>query len=115
MKRNVWFFAGFLIVALILAGGISSFASSSPDGLDAATLKGCETVRTDAGEELTGDCIAQHAKEHPLEQGPLAGYAVDGDDSYTGLAGVVGVVATLAVAGGLFWVLRRRSHTRSDA
>jgi cobalt/nickel transport protein len=34
---------------------------------------------------------------------------VSGDSRFTGVAGVVGVVATLAVAGGLFWVLRRRS------
>jgi cobalt/nickel transport protein len=108
-KRRGLFFAGFAIVALVFAGALSYFADSDPDGLDTATLEGCEVVETDAGEELVGDCVARSAEDHDLAASPLADYAVDGDDRFTGVAGVLGVVVTLVVAGGLFWVLRRRS------
>lgn len=104
------FFAGFALVALVIAGALSYFADADPDGLDTATLEGCEVVETDAGEELTGDCIARNAGEHQLAGSPLADYTVGGDDRFTGLAGIVGVVGTLIVAGGLFWLLRKRSE-----
>jgi cobalt/nickel transport protein len=110
-KRLLWFFAGFAALALILAGVASYFASSDPDGLDSATQQGCQVVQTDAGEQLEGNCIAQSAEDHALAEGPLADYAVDGDDRLTGIAGVIGVIATLVVAFGLFTLLRKRSKT----
>jgi len=103
------FLVGFAIVALVIAGALSYLADSDPDGLDTATLEGCEVVETETGEELVGDCIARGAQDHDLAASPLADYAVDGDDRFTGLAGVLGVVVTLVVAGGLFWLLRKRS------
>jgi cobalt/nickel transport protein len=107
MKR--WhFLAGFALVALICAGVLSYFADSAPDGLDSATLKGCQVVRSDQGEHLTGDCIAQRSGDHHLKDSPLAGYTVGGDSRFTGVAGVLGVLATAVLAGGLFWLLRRR-------
>jgi len=112
MRRHWKFFAGFALVALICAGVLSYFADSDPDGLDSATLKGCEVVQTDHGEELTGSCIAQRAGEHHLSDSPLADYAVGGDDRFTGVAGVLGVLATAVLAGGLFWLLRRRPRDR---
>jgi cobalt/nickel transport protein len=36
---------------------------------------------------------------------------VGGGQNSVGAAGVIGVVVTLAVAGGLFWLLRRRGGT----
>jgi cobalt/nickel transport protein len=102
---------GFLLVALLLAGVVSYAASSSPDGLDAVTQSGCEAVRTGGGEQLQGSCIAQNADEHATADSPLADYAVGGNDALTGVAGVVGVIATLLVAGGLFWLLRRGRTT----
>jgi len=113
VKRTWLFFAGFALVALVVAGALSYFADSNPDGLDSATLEGCEVVETDQGEELTGSCIAQNAEEHGMADSPLADYAVDGDDTFTGVAGVLGVLATFVVAGGLFWLLRPRSRTKS--
>jgi len=113
MKRTWVFFAGFALVALVIAGALSYFADSNPDGLDSATLEGCEVVETDGGEELRGDCIAQRAKDHDLADGPLADYAVGGDDRFTGVAGVVGVLATLVVSGGLFWLLRTRTKSKT--
>jgi cobalt/nickel transport protein len=113
-KNRTWvFFAGFALVALIIAGALSYFADSDPDGLDTATLEGCEVVETDAGEELVGDCIAQRSGDHPLADSPLADYAVGGDDRFTGVAGILGVLATLAVSMGLFWLLRKRNKTKT--
>jgi cobalt/nickel transport protein len=113
-KKTWVFFAAFALVALVFAGVFSYFADSDPDGLDSATLEGCEVVETSAGEELRGDCIAKNAKDHDLADSPLADYAVGGDDRFTGVAGVVGVVGTLVVAGGLFWVLRRRPAEKDE-
>lgn len=113
-RRRGLFFAGFALVALVIAGALSYFADSDPDGLDTATLEGCEVVETDAGEELVGDCIARGAQDHQLAASPLADYAVGGDDRFTGVAGVLGVVATLVIAGGLFWLLRKRSSPNRE-
>ena len=115
-KKLGWFLAGGLLVALILAGVVSNFASGNPDGLDAATLQGCTT---DADGNITGGtCAAQKAQDHELKDGPLADYGVKGlDNPYlsTGVAGVVGVLLTFAVGAGLFWLLRRRSPEKANA
>lgn len=103
---NRAFLLGFLIVALVVAGGVSYLASSSPDGLDHTLLQGCE--ESDAG--LSGQCVAQNATDHDLADGPLADYAVAGEDGTTGVAGVIGALLTLIVATGLFWLLRRRGR-----
>jgi cobalt/nickel transport protein len=109
-SRSAVFYGGFLVVALLLAGLVSYLADPNPDGLDAVTRQGCTTVEVDGQEQLQGDCIAQREAPHATEGSPLAGYAVGGDDALTGVAGVIGVLATLLVAGGLFWLLRRRSR-----
>ncbi|MCF3176517.1 energy-coupling factor ABC transporter permease [Streptomyces sioyaensis] len=96
--RRVWL-AG-LAAALVCAGGLSYYASASPDGL--------EKVAQDQG-------IAAKAKDHAAKDSPLADYSVkDITDPRLagGLAGVIGVGATLAAGTGVFVVLRRR---RSDA
>jgi cobalt/nickel transport protein len=102
------FFVGFLVVALLIAGGLSYFASGDPDGLDTVARNGCETVKTAGGEQLNGECIARNATDHATAGGPLADYRIFGGDGTVGPAGIVGVLVTLAVAGGLFWLLRRR-------
>ncbi|MFI1620232.1 energy-coupling factor ABC transporter permease [Streptomyces lydicus] len=94
--RRVWL-AG-LAAALVCAGGISYYASASPDGL--------EKVAHDQG-------IDAKARDHAAKDSPLADYSVkDITDPRLsgGLAGVIGVGATLAVGTGVFVVLRRRRN-----
>jgi hypothetical protein len=96
--------AGGLLVALLLALVVSPYASSSPDGL--------EKVAADNG-------FAERAEDHALADGPLAGYETKGVGSQklsTGLAGVIGVAATFALAMVLILVLkagRRRAEARA--
>jgi cobalt/nickel transport protein len=99
------FLLAFGLVALLVAGAVSYLASSAPDGLDAVTRQGCTATE---GGQLTGDCIAQDARSQPLAGGPLADYTIGGNRGLSGLAGVLGVAATLVLAGGLFRVLRQR-------
>ena len=106
MKR---FLIGFAVVAVLVAGLVSYLASGDPDGLDAATRHGCEVIETEAGGSLSGECAARSTEDHALADGPLADYTVGGNDGLTGVAGVVGVIVTAGLAGGLFWLLRRRT------
>jgi cobalt/nickel transport protein len=102
------FYLGFLVVALLLAGVVSYLAYPHPDGLDTVARQGCEATEVNGAEQLTGTCIAQHATEPATAGSPLADYALQGNSAFTGAAGIVGVLVTLAVAGALFWLLRRR-------
>lgn len=95
MTRQRTFLAIGLLVCLLLAGVVSGFASSSPDGL--------EKVAEDKA-------FIGTAQEHGLAGSPVADYSLAGvanERLSGGLAGVVGVVVTLAIGGGLFLVLRR--------
>ncbi|OPF72950.1 cobalt ABC transporter [Streptomyces antioxidans] len=95
--RRVWW-AG-LAAALLCAGVVSFYASASPDGL--------EKVAHDKG-------IDQNEEDHAAKDSPLADYGVkDITDARLsgGLAGVIGVGATLAVGSGVFIVVRRRRAT----
>jgi cobalt/nickel transport protein len=108
-RRLGWFIAGGLLVALLLAGVASSFASSSPDGLEATAREGCTF---NADDEITGGtCMLQQEREHQLSDSPLADYGFRGignEQLSTGLSGIVGVVLTFAIGGSLFWLVRRR-------
>ena len=91
------FLIGGLLVAVVLAGIVSFYASAKPDGL--------EKVAADKG-------INAKEGRHHLEDSPLGGYGVRGVDDRRlsgGLAGVIGVGVTLALGGGLFWLVRRRA------
>jgi cobalt/nickel transport protein len=106
--RARWrFWVGFAVVTLVIAGGLSSLASSSPDGLDSATLQGCQIVEAPQGEQLHGECIAQHAETHALAHSPLADYTLGGRDGTHGVAGIAGVAVTVLVAFGAFWLIAR--------
>ncbi|MGZ5415568.1 MAG: PDGLE domain-containing protein [Nocardioides sp.] len=88
-----------VLVALLLAGVASYYASSDPDGLN--------RVAEDQG-------IAQTEREHQAGDGPLAGYetkGVDDDRLSVLVAGVTGSLVVLALFGGLTLVLRRRADS----
>jgi cobalt/nickel transport protein len=91
--RTFWFVGLFL--ALLIAGVGSWYASSAPDGLEWSA-------------EQSG--FLETAQHSPTADSPLADYAVNGEEGRLsgGVAGVLGVVVTLAVAGGLTLVVRRR-------
>ena len=114
MSRRLFVVTG-LLVAFLLAGVVSSFASASPDGLDRTALDGCTVDAT--GEITGGTCMAQKEQEHQLGGSPLADYGIRGIDNEhlaTGLSGVLGVALTFAVGGGLFWLVRRRKPVSSS-
>jgi cobalt/nickel transport protein len=95
-KQSKVIIVGF-VLSLFLAGVVSNYASSSPDGL--------EKVAEDIG-------FLENAKEHTNSDGLLADYGVKGVENErlsTGAAGVIGVLATAGVSTGLFLVLRRKS------
>ncbi len=92
--RAVWLTG--LAASLVLAGVVSFYASASPDGL--------EKVAADKG-------IDAKAEAHAAADSPLADYGVEGitDGRLSGgLAGVIGVGATIAAGTGVFWAVRRR-------
>ena len=106
------FLLGFLLAALVIAGGLSYLASPDPDGLDSVALHGCTVNETAGGEQLDGTCIAQNATESHTAGSPLADYAVGGREGTTGLAGIAGVLVTALVAGLLFRLLSRSGRRR---
>jgi cobalt/nickel transport protein len=91
-----------LLVALVLAGVVSYYASNHPDGLNyvAGRIGFLSTERP-----------------HASDGSPFAGYSTRGVGNARlsgGLAGVVGVLVVGLAGGGLAWLLRRRGHGPSE-
>ena len=85
-----------LLISVLLAGGASFYANSNPDGL--------EKVAQDIG-------FIDTAKDNVNSEATLADYGVKGIENErlsVGVAGLIGVVATGAISGGLFLLLRRK-------
>nr|WP_223189085.1 energy-coupling factor ABC transporter permease [Streptomyces sp. TRM68416] len=98
-RRALWITG--LVTSLVLAGVVSFYASSNPDGL--------EKVASDQG-------IDKKAEEHAYADSPLADYGVkDVEDARLsgGLAGVIGVGVTVVAGSAVFWAVRRR-RTHDD-
>ncbi|MEU9671006.1 energy-coupling factor ABC transporter permease [Streptomyces bobili] len=96
-RRTLWVTG--LVTSLVLAGFVSFYASSSPDGL--------EKVAADKG-------IDKKTEEHAVSDSPLADYGVkDVTDARLsgGLAGVIGVGVTVVAGSTVFWAVRRRRST----
>lgn len=88
------------LVSLFLAGVVSFYASSHPDGL--------EFVAAEKG-------FLSSAGSHASDDSPFAGYATRGVENARlsgGIAGVAGATLVFVLAGGLFLAVRRRD--RSD-
>ena len=97
------FFLVFLLAALLIGGVVSFYASGHPDGL--------EYVARSTG-------FVDTAKHSASAGSPLADYGVAGVRNprlSSGLAGIIGVLVTLLLAGGLFWILRRRTGSDPEA
>ena len=91
-----------VLVALVVAGGVSLFASSHPDGLEYV-----------AGQ--TG--FGEKARDSAAAGSPLSDYQVKGVDDTRlsgGLAGVVGALVVLLLAGGLGYAVRRRGSADAE-
>ncbi len=88
-----------ILVSLFLAGVVSFYASSHPDGLvSVAGQKG----------------FLHSGGSHAGDGSPFAGYATRGVDNARlsgGIAGVVGATLVFALAGGLFLAVRRRDRS----
>jgi hypothetical protein len=94
--------AAFFVTALVLAGVASFYASASPDGL--------ERVAEDTG-------FLDTAEDHAASDGPLADYRTDGVDHRRlsgGVAGVVGSLVVLLLAGGVAYGVRRRPDASAE-
>lgn len=103
------FLLGGLIVALLIAGVGSYYASAHPDGLEYVA-------------EQTG--FIDSAEDSATADSPFADYATKGIDNARlggGLAGIVGCLIVLVLTTGVAFALRRRrtsdsaSATTSDA
>ena len=91
-------FGAGIVTAMLLVVFVAPFANPNPDGL--------ERVAADNGVDAA-------VTDHDLAGSPLADYGVDGVDNAmfgTGLAGLAGIAATLTVAAGIVWIVRRRRN-----
>ena len=98
MDKNKKFLAAGFLVSIFLAGVVSFYASSDPDGL--------EKVAEDIG-------FIETAKDHTYADGVLADYGVKGienERASVGVAGVIGVIGTAVVAGLLFTFISRKPN-----
>lgn len=99
-NRFSWFIVSGIAVALVLAFGVSRFASSAPDGLERVAAD----KALDSGE-----------RAHDFAEGPFADYSTRGVGDpglSTGVAGVIGVFVTFALAGGLVWITSRATRRK---
>lgn len=88
-----------VVIALLLAGVVSFYASASPDGL------------THVAETLG---FSSSEKAHHTAGSPFAGYEMSGVSDTRGskgLAGVVGVIAVGLVMAAVIWLVRRSSRS----
>jgi cobalt/nickel transport protein len=93
MSRRTWLFAGAALgLSLLVAGVLSPFASSSPDGL--------ERVALDKGFSEKGEA------EAAWKWSPLAGYEIHGFASQRLAGACAGVLGTTLVFGAAYAVAR---------
>ena len=95
MKQKTFLISGF-VASLFIAGVVSFYASSTPDGL--------EKVAEDIG-------FIETAKENTNSDVIFSDYGVQGVENErlsVGVAGVIGVIASGAISTGIFFLIRRK-------
>lgn len=101
MSRRA-FYVTALLLALVIAGFGSYYASAHPDGLEHVA-------------EQTG--FIDSAEEPGTADSPLADYRTEGvgDERLSGgLAGVIGVLVVLVLMGGIVLAVRRRAPSETS-
>ena len=95
LNNRKFYIAGF-IVSLFLAGVVSFYASSSPDGLEkvAEEIGFIETAKDNAN---AGVVLSDYGTK-----------GVDNERASVGIAGVIGVLGTAVVAGVAFKLIARK-------
>lgn len=91
-----------MLASVVLAAGVSLFASSAPDGL--------ERVAEDTG-------LADRAQESVTGGSPLADYGLTGTEGSIGtaFAGIIGIGIMAAVAFGIFvWLDQSKRKRQPD-
>lgn len=94
-KVSKRFYLYFFLASVLVAGALSFYASSQPDGL--------EKVAEDTG-------FLDTAKDSALSGSPLADYGVAGLDNErlsVGLSGIIGILVTALVAFAVFAIAKR--------
>ena len=94
-KVSKRFYSYFFLASVLVAGALSYYASSSPDGL--------EKVAEDKG-------FLETAKDSAVADSPLADYGISGLDNErlsVGLSGIIGVLVTALVAFAIFAISKR--------
>ncbi|NDG09894.1 MAG: hypothetical protein EB112_04275 [Actinobacteria bacterium] len=101
-KNSKRFYIYFFIASLIIAGGISYYASSHPDGL--------EKVAEDVG-------FLETAKDSAVSGSPLADYGISGLDNArlsVGLSGLIGAIVTGVVAYFVFLLSKKMRKSKKS-
>lgn len=99
MRKEIWIG---LVVALIIAGILSPFASPYPDGLEKVA-------------ETKGFIAKGEGKE--VVSAPIPDYAAPGlksEGTATAVAGITGTLITFAVAYGIGRIMRQRRSAGGD-
>ena len=102
MLNNRKFYISGFVISLFLAGVVSFYASSSPDGLEKAA--------EDVG-------FIETSKDHSFGDFTLADYGFKGLENArlsVGFAGLIGVAATALIAMGLFRLIRKKAPNKNQ-
>lgn len=113
---------GFFLAAMVIGGGLSWVSSRHLDGLEWAMLKTSGSAELDAPErgihgilaEVRGKTVLWPDYNFPADQTSVgsADHADSVVDTGTSVAGFVGGLITLLIAGFIGWLLRTRQHKK---
>lgn len=106
MNEKYWIYG--LVIALIMAGIISLFASSSPDGLERYSID------LFGGEEK----LEEHTQGKEVINSPMPDYAIPGIENETlsaSLAGVMGVILIFVFVITVGMLLKNKNKNKKNS